>query len=298
MREHGCTAFYYIGEILRILLKSTTAADAAGSRLRVGWGIGASAKDFVEFQHRYGVRLRTGYGSTEANVGGLSPARDPDPASVGRALPGYEVRIAQRSTTSRCPPGADGRDPRARSRAVHDHAGLRRRCRGDRRGVARSVVSHRRCRLSRRRGQSLFHGPGARCHARARRERIRVRSRGGGRGSGRACSKWRRSPCRASWAATTSRSWSCATPGVPGVDPARADRPCARRSCRDSPCRATSKWSTRCRRRKQTRSGRTFCARHRSRRRPGIGIGASVKRTRASRMPHQDVSFDTDQGDT
>jgi crotonobetaine/carnitine-CoA ligase len=94
VREHRCTAFYYIGETLRIILKSTTAADAAGSRLRVGWGIGASAKDFVEFQNRYGVRLCTGYGSTEANVAVYLPHENPDPASVGRALPGYELRIA------------------------------------------------------------------------------------------------------------------------------------------------------------------------------------------------------------
>jgi len=94
MREHRCTAFYYIGETLRILLKSTSAEDAAGSRLRVGWGIGAAARDFVEFQSRYGVRLRTGYGSTEANVAIYLPHEGADPASVGQALPGYEVRIA------------------------------------------------------------------------------------------------------------------------------------------------------------------------------------------------------------
>ncbi len=94
VRESRCTAFYYIGEILRILLKSTTADDAAGSKLRTGWGIGASARDFVEFQNRYGVRLRTGYGSTEANVAVYLPHEAPDPASVGRALPGYELRIA------------------------------------------------------------------------------------------------------------------------------------------------------------------------------------------------------------
>src|SRR5262249_23693236 len=71
--EHGCTAFYYIGEIMNILVKSTSQRDAAGSRLRVGWGIGAQSSDFVEFQRRFGVPLRTGYGSTEANVPCLLP---------------------------------------------------------------------------------------------------------------------------------------------------------------------------------------------------------------------------------
>ena len=94
VREHRCTVFYYIGEILRILLKSTSVEDARGTQLRVGWGIGASAQDFAEFQRRSGVTLRSGYGSTEANVGVYLPHENPDPASVGRAIPGYELRIA------------------------------------------------------------------------------------------------------------------------------------------------------------------------------------------------------------
>jgi len=93
VRTHGCTVFYYIGEILRMLLKSGSAADGQGTALRAGWGIGASPQDFVEFQRRHGIVLRTGYGSTEANVGVYLPHDDPDPASVGRALPGYELRI-------------------------------------------------------------------------------------------------------------------------------------------------------------------------------------------------------------
>jgi len=94
VREHGCTVFYYIGEILRILLKSTSAEDSRGTRLRAGWGIGASPRDFLEFQQRHAVVLRSGYGSTEANVQVYLPHENPDPASVGRANRGYEIRIA------------------------------------------------------------------------------------------------------------------------------------------------------------------------------------------------------------
>jgi crotonobetaine/carnitine-CoA ligase len=94
IRAHGCTAFYYIGEILRMLLKSTTAADGAGTKLRIGWGIGASAQDFAEFQTRHGVAMRSGYGSTEANVGVYLPHDNPKLTSVGRPIAGYEVRVA------------------------------------------------------------------------------------------------------------------------------------------------------------------------------------------------------------
>jgi crotonobetaine/carnitine-CoA ligase len=94
IKAHKCTAFYYIGEILRILLKSTTEKDARGSRLKAGWGIGASPADFVEFQRRYSVELRSGYGSTEANVPCFLPRRKVKVASVGRAITGFEIRIA------------------------------------------------------------------------------------------------------------------------------------------------------------------------------------------------------------
>jgi carnitine-CoA ligase len=92
--EHQCTVFYYIGEIMRILLKSTTSEDARNARLRTGWGIGASPGDFLEFQQRFSVALRTGYGSTEANVPCYLPHGSTKFDSVGRPVPGFEIRIA------------------------------------------------------------------------------------------------------------------------------------------------------------------------------------------------------------
>lgn len=93
VRAHGCTVFYYIGEILRMLLASTTTADAHGARLRVGWGIGAAPRDFLEFQRLHGVALRSGYGSTEANVPVYLPHEHPDPRTVGRCVEGFELRV-------------------------------------------------------------------------------------------------------------------------------------------------------------------------------------------------------------
>lgn len=94
VRTHGCTAFYYIGEILRILLKSPPTPESTNASLRVAWGIGASAADFSEFQSRFRVRLRTGYGSTEANVPCMLPREGGKPGSAGCAIPGFEIRIA------------------------------------------------------------------------------------------------------------------------------------------------------------------------------------------------------------
>lgn len=107
VRLHGCTVFYYIGEILRVLLKSTTADDGKETKLRAGWGIGAPPQDVLEFQRRHGVVLRTGYGSTEANVGVYLPHEQPNLASVGRALDGYELRIGD-ADDAPLPPGEVG----------------------------------------------------------------------------------------------------------------------------------------------------------------------------------------------
>lgn len=94
VEKYRCTCFYYIGEILRILLNADSAREARVTSLRIGWGIGASPKDFVEFQKRYRVKLRSGYGSTEANVPCFLPRRRIKPGSVGRPLPEFEIRIA------------------------------------------------------------------------------------------------------------------------------------------------------------------------------------------------------------
>lgn len=94
VRAHGCTVFYYIGEILRILLKSFEASEGKGTTLRIGWGIGASALDFSTFQTHHGVKLRSGYGSTEANVPVFLPRDNVDASNVGRVIDGFELRIA------------------------------------------------------------------------------------------------------------------------------------------------------------------------------------------------------------
>jgi crotonobetaine/carnitine-CoA ligase len=92
-REHGCTAFYYIGEIIHILLKSTSREEAIGSKIRVGWGIGAAASDMWEFRQRFGIVLRGGYGSTEANVPCYLPHDTVRASGAGQPIPGFQVRI-------------------------------------------------------------------------------------------------------------------------------------------------------------------------------------------------------------
>lgn len=94
VHAHGVTAFYFIGEMLQLLVRQSPVGAHVGSRLRAGWGIGASADVTEAFETRFGVRLGTCYGSTEGNVpvvrelGAAAPR-----ASVGRVIPGFEIRI-------------------------------------------------------------------------------------------------------------------------------------------------------------------------------------------------------------
>jgi crotonobetaine/carnitine-CoA ligase len=94
VHKYGITVFYYIGEILHLLVKSGTGHEAKGSRLRAAWGIAGAAKDIEQFERRYGVRLGAGYGSTEGNVPIFRPLGvDSETASAGKTLPEFEVRV-------------------------------------------------------------------------------------------------------------------------------------------------------------------------------------------------------------
>jgi crotonobetaine/carnitine-CoA ligase len=93
IRTYGITVFYYIGEILHLLVKA--GHDAQGTRLRAGWGIAGAAHDIASFERAYGVLLGAGYGSTEGNVPVFRPLGfDPTSASAGQVLPEFQVVVA------------------------------------------------------------------------------------------------------------------------------------------------------------------------------------------------------------
>lgn len=96
VQRHGVTVFYFIGEILHLLVKDDADGNAGASTLRAGWGIGGAPADVAAFERRHHVKLGTGYGSTEANVPVFRPlGSDPTSAAAGRVLPEFEVRIAR-----------------------------------------------------------------------------------------------------------------------------------------------------------------------------------------------------------
>ena len=66
-----------------------------GGRLRVAAsGAAPLSKDLAEFYEAVGLPLIEGYGLTEGGVATLNPLDGPRPGSIGRPLPGVEVRFA------------------------------------------------------------------------------------------------------------------------------------------------------------------------------------------------------------
>ena len=66
-----------------------------GGRLRVAAsGAAPLGKDLAEFYEAIGMPLIEGYGLTEGGVVTLNPIDQPRPGSIGRTLPGVEMRVA------------------------------------------------------------------------------------------------------------------------------------------------------------------------------------------------------------
>jgi long-chain acyl-CoA synthetase len=66
-----------------------------GGRVRVAAsGAAPLAKDLAEFYEAIGMPLIEGYGLTEGGVVTLNPLDDPRPGSIGKALPGVEVKLS------------------------------------------------------------------------------------------------------------------------------------------------------------------------------------------------------------
>jgi long-chain acyl-CoA synthetase len=66
-----------------------------GGRLRIAAsGAAPLSKDLAEFYEAIGMPLIEGYGLTEGGVAALNPLDAPRPGSIGKPLPGVEVRIS------------------------------------------------------------------------------------------------------------------------------------------------------------------------------------------------------------
>ncbi len=67
-----------------------------GGRIRVAAsGAAPLSRDLAEFYEAIGMPLVEGYGLTEGGVAALNPLDSPKPGSIGKALPGVEIRFSE-----------------------------------------------------------------------------------------------------------------------------------------------------------------------------------------------------------
>ena len=71
------------------------ARASAGGWLWRAPGAAPLSKELAEFYEAIGMPLIEGYGLTEGGVAALNPLDRPKPGSIGKALPGVELRIAE-----------------------------------------------------------------------------------------------------------------------------------------------------------------------------------------------------------
>jgi crotonobetaine/carnitine-CoA ligase len=66
IRQSGATLFHYLGGAMNILLKQPPDPRDRDNPVRIAWGAAAPAASWREFESRFGVRIREGYGISEA----------------------------------------------------------------------------------------------------------------------------------------------------------------------------------------------------------------------------------------
>ncbi len=94
VRAHGVTNFVGVGGICNMLIARPPSPDDAGTTIRTIYAVPDPAEIHEELERRFGCRITTVYGSTEAGLPLFRAAGDPyRPMSCGRVSPHYEVQI-------------------------------------------------------------------------------------------------------------------------------------------------------------------------------------------------------------
>lgn len=108
IKDYGVTVIYGVPPIYNVLSRMGEREDLAGMKYLVSGGASLPEKVAKQFFVKYGVAILEGYGLSEASpVVAVNPPQKPKYCSIGKALPGIEVRIIDGKGSS-VPPGTVG----------------------------------------------------------------------------------------------------------------------------------------------------------------------------------------------
>lgn len=93
-RAFGATHVHFVGGVLQLLLKQPPSAADRDHRVRIAWGGGAPVDVWRDFQERFGVCVREGYGMTETSSFSVINTDGPI-GSIGRPVAYFDVRILE-----------------------------------------------------------------------------------------------------------------------------------------------------------------------------------------------------------
>ncbi|MDQ2700356.1 MAG: AMP-binding protein [Actinomycetota bacterium] len=124
--EFSATVTHLVAGPIR-LLRSGDAAPESNSVRLMSFGMPLTSDEIAGFEDRFGIPLVMVWGSTETGCGGtimpLDSGRRPGHQNIGRAMPGWQVKLVDPETSEEVPVGDPG-EIRVRSEGVmHGYLG-------------------------------------------------------------------------------------------------------------------------------------------------------------------------------
>ncbi|MCC7347455.1 MAG: AMP-binding protein [Variibacter sp.] len=93
VHRHGCTMCVSVGGVCNMLYGLPERPDDAKNPLRILYAVPIPHEIKPRFEHRFGVTLVEGYGSTESNIVSWTPPEGAPHGSCGRTSPWYDVSV-------------------------------------------------------------------------------------------------------------------------------------------------------------------------------------------------------------
>jgi carnitine-CoA ligase len=92
VREYGATHIHFVGGVLQLLLKQPPSELDRRHGAKIAWGGGCPVSIWREFEERFGIEIREGYGMTETSSFSVINTEG-KPGSIGKAVDYFDVEI-------------------------------------------------------------------------------------------------------------------------------------------------------------------------------------------------------------